>query len=289
VNRRRSLLAEAIFAVACAIALSARERALAQDVATIAAFDPTAEIGRGAESIPAALGSIVRVGDTVRTGPNGRVQLVLADESVVMVASNTQLAVDDQLLAPAANSYRTLLRLLEGKVRALVSEYYGGSGSSFEIQSHAGVAGARGTDFVAVYDDRRDVMEVVGVSGRIAVSSALAMVGSTVAVTGHEMSAVEHGKLPTAPIRLDDATFRQYLEGLEFIGAGRPESLAFGGPLLTGDVIPEGDRADNVPSGAAPEAWSPVPGDPVWSTPDVSTLLEQPPLAVGGAGLGIRF
>lgn len=274
----------------CAVALFTARPALAEDVGTIAAIEPTAEIGRGGEWTAAALGSAIRLGDTLRTGPSGRLRIVFRDDSVVTMSGETQVAVDEQLFSPDAGSFRSALRLLQGKMRALVSEYYGSAGASFEVQSKTGVAGVRGTDFVALYDERREVMEVVGISGRVAVASPLAVVGSSVFVTEREMTSVERGKLPTAPIRLDDVLFRQYLDGLEFIGAGRPESLAFGAPVLTGDAIPEGDGADTVPLGPPSQVWSPVPGEPVYAVPDVSTLLEQPPLSVApDAGLGIRF
>ena len=72
------------------------------------------------------------------------------------------------------------------------------------------------------------------------------------------------------PPRLDEKTFRQYIEGLEFIGFGRPESLTSQNAIVSGIQIAEPERApataslDTAPSTERPER-------------DASTLIDQPP------------
>ena len=261
----------------------------AEEVGTIAAIEPTAEIERGGEQIAATLGAAVQLGDTLRTGPTGRLRVVFRDESVVNLTGGTELVINEQVFRPEEGTFSSVMGVVRGKVRAMVSEYYSNPGASFHLETRTAVAGARGTDFVVVYDENKQVTEVVGVSGRIAVTSPVALGGNSVLVTEHEMTSVALGKLPTAPIRLDDLLFRQYLDGLEFIGSGRPESLAFTTPLLNGDGVPPADLPEPAIAGV-PAVESPVPGEPVYGIPDVSTLLDQPPFAVNAEpGLGIRF
>jgi hypothetical protein len=263
--------------------------AAAEEVGTIAAIEPSADIERGGERTAAALGAAVELGDTLRTGPTGRLRVVFRDESVVNLTGGTALVIDEQVFKPEEGTFASVLGVLHGRVRAMVSEYYSNPGATYQVETRTGVAGVRGTDFVVVYDESRQVTEVVGVSGRISVSSPMAVAGSSVLVTEHEMTSVALGKLPTAPIRLDDLLFRQYLDGLEFIGAGRPESLAFTTPLLNGDGVPPTDLPEAAVAGI-PSVESPIPGEPIYGVPDVSTLLDQPPFAVNAEpGLGIRF
>ena len=286
--RRRALLAIATFA-GFLLAL-APTMAPAEEVGTIAAIEPTAEIERGGEQIPVTLGAAVLLGDTLRTGPTGKLRVVFRDESVVNLTGGTELVVNEQVFKPEEGTFTSVLGVVRGKVRAMVSEYYSNPGASFQVETRTAVAGARGTDFVVVYDERRETTDVVGVSGRIAVSSPLALEGSSVLVTEREMTSVALGKLPTAPIRLDDLLFRQYLDGLEFIGTGRPESLALAAPLLNGDGVPDDDRPEVADVGGLPSIDLPLPGEPIYGIPDVSTLLDQPPFAVNAEpGLGIRF
>jgi hypothetical protein len=261
----------------------------AEEVGTIAALEPTVEIERGGERLAALLGAPIQLGDTLHTGPSGRLRVVFRDESVVNLAPDTKLLVDEQVYRSEEGAFASVLGLVRGKVRAMVSEHYTNPGASFQVETRTGVAGVRGTDFIALYDEGKEVTEVVGVSGRIAVSSPVALEGSSVVVTEREMTSVALGKLPTAPLRVDDLLFRQYLEDFEFIGAGRPESLALASPILTGNEVPEDDLPE-VPGPAGPTIGSPVPGEPIYGVPDVSTLLDQPPFAVNAEpGLGIRF
>jgi hypothetical protein len=273
------------------LSLLAPGAVMAQETATIAAVEPEAEIQRDGSWSPAGLGSTLLVGDRLRTGPSGRLRVVFRNGLVVSVSGGSEVSLDEHAAAPEEDSFNSLVGLLRGKMRALVSEYYRTPTSSFRVETKTGVAGARGTDFVVVYDEASEVMDVVGISGSIAVRSLVALAGSEVVVTERELTSVARGKLPTAPVRLDETLFRQYLDGLEFAGAGRPESLALSLPLTNGEVVPEDDRAHVVlPEGVAPQGWSSVPGEPPYDKPDVSSLIGEPPAAVlDPGGLGVRF
>lgn len=259
----------------------------AQEVGAVAAMEPPADVGRGGNWFPVSLGTAIQQGDTLRTGPSGRLRVVFQDDSVFSLAGGSEVLVDDSVYE-GGRRVRSVMELLRGKVRALVSEY---SGGVFELGTPTAVAGVRGTDFIVVYDESAARTDVVGVTGAIGVRGALGVVAQEVTVRSQQISRVEHGKLPTKPERLDDVLFRQYLDGFEFIGAGRPESLALGQPLLSGDEVPPDDRLA-IPQLPLPvvEPFDQLPGDSPLDIPDVGTLLDQPPAAVGGPGeLGVRF
>ena len=280
----------AVGALLCAALLLAAREARAQQVGTIAAVEQAAEIGRAGAWMPVAPGTAVQVGDTLRTGPQGRLRVVFQDDSVVTMATSSELVVDRQLFAREEQSFRSLFRLLDGKVRAMVGEYYGTPGAAFEMETRTAAIGVRGTDFIALYDRPRQVTEVVGVSGRVVVGSPVALAGSSVVIGERELTSVAAGKLPTAPVRLEDAVFRQYLDGLEFVGRGRDESIAE--RLAEDGRISDEDRVSGLISrSSAPGQVFAVPGDdPAYVFPDVGTLLGQPPATVASPpGLGIRF
>jgi hypothetical protein len=118
---------------------------------------------------------------------------------------------------------------------------------------------------------------------------------------------VARGKYPTEPQLLEEEVFRQYLEGLEFIGAGQLESMALNHPIVAGAIVPPLDRIDPVtekvgepparepvdigqiggPAGSVPGDRAPAP------IPDVGSVLQQPPAAVeepgGGGNVGVPF
>jgi hypothetical protein len=249
--------------------------AWAQEVGTVAEMDGSAEIKRGGVWTAATAGAAVQRNDELRTGAPGRLQVVFQDDSVITLTEGSHLIIDDQVFHPDSGTSHSFMRLLQGKVGALVSEYYHGQGAKYEIKTVTATAGVRGTDFVMQYDPHDGVTNVIGVSGRVEVHNAKDPTGPGVFVTARELTTVARGQAPASPHRLDDSLFRQYIEGLTFVGAGRLESLTVGHPLLAGAAVPHPDRA-------AP-AQGPTVGN---EGRDASSLLHQPPATLGGGGTG---
>jgi hypothetical protein len=277
--------------LAALVLLALPSRGAAEAVGTVATTEGLVEIGRAESWMEALAGVALEVGDAVRTGRPGKARIVFRDESVMNVGEDSQIVIDEQVFAPSEGTVDSVFRLLRGKVRTLVSEYYKEPTTRFEVQTDTSVSGVRGTDFIVVYDPDRRVTEVVGVSGEVAVQSVLIPVGETVYVRAREITTVARGQYPAPARRLEDEEFRQYIKGLQFIGAGLPESAALAHPVLGGAVVPPPDRAGSVTAGLPPGSTSAplsilagpagaVPGDDRYSTPDVSSLVGEPPAAV---------
>ena len=264
-----------------------------QEAATIAGLDGSVEIGRAGAWMAATIGTVVRTGDELRTARPGRLRAVFQDDSVLTIADDSHVAIEEHVFDPAKGKFRSVLRLLKGKVRPLVSSYYERAKAVYEIDTPTAIARVRGTEFVITYDPVADLSEVVGVTGRVSVNSTRDRVRHTVFVTARESTTVARGAYPTAPQRLPDQLFRQYIEDLEFIGGGRPESLTVGNPILNGARVPPSDKAEVLPEppiAAAPSIVPAVPGEPPFESRTVSDAAGQPPLSIGAPGdLGIRF
>jgi len=257
----------------------------AQEVGTVAAIEGTAEIGRAGVWNAAAIGTPIHQGDQLRTSRPGRLRVVFQDDTVLSVSDDSRVTVDEQVFQPKEGTSRSVLGLLQGKVSALVGEYYHNTGATYEIKTVTAVAGVRGTDFVVRYDPIDDVTDVVGLAGRVEVHSARDPKGPAVFITAREQTSVVQGRLPSPPRRLSDKMFRQYIEGIEFIGGGAAESLTAGHPLLAGASVPKPDRAATVTaSGTADRTQS------IREQRDASSLIQQPPGVFGPGGkLRITF
>jgi hypothetical protein len=284
----RTLLLQSILLTLLAAA------AHAQEAGVVATLDGSAEIGREGGWSPAVIGSAVRVGDTIRTGKPGRVRITFRDDSVVNVGDDSQLTIDEHIFNPTAKEVRSVLDLLNGKVRAIVSEHYKEPQATYEIRTATAVSGVRGTDFVMVHDAGLQQSKVIGVSGLVDVNGSIDLTRNGVVVGAQEITEIEPGGYPSPPRRLDETTFRQYLDGLEFIGLGIPEGLLFDSPVLSGDYVPPSDRAEAVPGGEVATGELPLGGGsgvgvPPWELPDVSQSIDQPPAAVEGGQVGIEF
>jgi hypothetical protein len=226
----------------------------AQEVGTVAGVEGSAEIRRAGSTIAAAIGAPVQRGDELRTGRPGKLRVVFQDDSVLTLSDNSQVTIDEQVFNVPEGKIESLMRLLRGKVSAVVSEYYQRPHAQYEIETTTAVAGVRGTEFAVAYDPLKDVTQVVGIEGRVEVHSVLDRLRRGSFVTSGEWTTVVRGEYPTPPKRLNERTFRQYIEGLEFIGRGRPESLTAEHPLVSGADVPQPERA--------PAASAAAPSDP---------------------------
>lgn len=294
---RLSLAARLFFA---ALFVLVAQHASAQSAGTITAVEPSAEVGRGGVWTAAVAGATLQVGDVLRTGRPGRLSVGLQDESVIVVSDGSELVIDEQLLAPERGTARTVLGLVQGKIRALVSDYYQGRRGGFDVKTPTALAGVRGTDFIVGYDPETEVSEVVGVSGLIAVNSALEPDRNGVVISAHEVTTVARGELPRPPRKLSDTLFRQYIEGFQFL-IGSTGGLPLAQSVIAGTSVPSQDTIASAaasPVSSQPLVVNPVPGENPFPmsdqddkdiTSNTSSILGQPAAVIGTSSLGISF
>ena len=256
--------------------------AMAEDVGTVAATRGAADIGRGGARTAAAVGQTVQLGDELHTGSDGQLRVVFRDDSVIDLSENSSLVVDQQVFDPAASSYSSLMRLVAGKARAFVSQYYRTPGAAYQVQTPTAVAGVRGTSFLVAYDPEHDNTDVIGIHGQIEVRS-LGERGDIVYVNAHETTTVWRGEPPTPPQMMDEQHFHREIEGLEQMSMGNVGSLAAGHTVSSGGSVPAPDRAPPASSVAGQ-----LGRDQLRNAGDVTG---QPPAVVGATrgSLGIPF
>jgi hypothetical protein len=231
--------------------------ALAEDAGKVVSLEGTVEIGRAGAFARADIGSAVRSGDTVRTGNPGRARILFADDSVLNLADGTTLVIDESVFDPNKGSASTLMHLLGGKVRALVSDYYSGGRGTYQIETPTAVSGVRGTEFVMTYDAGRQMSEVLGLGGTVAVHGQIDRKNHGVLIKAGYITEIAKGKYPTPPRLLeeDDDYYLQVMDGLDLPGAGLPETLLLDDPAFGGDEVPNPDTADgsvfDTPAGGA--------------------------------------
>lgn len=101
----------------------------------------------------------VREGDKIRTGKGSRVEILMADGSVVRLGENSVFDVNSMKVDSAAASRNIDLKLSIGRVWAKVRGVF--KKSSFNVSSNNAVAGVRGTTYrLDVSEDNRTVLKV---------------------------------------------------------------------------------------------------------------------------------
>ncbi len=103
------------------------------------------------------VGDPVSAGDIVRAKSNSFAEVVFADNTVLKLAPNTRVEIKDYTLADDNTRTAGTLRLMRGKLRAIVPKTLGAvlpitaGQSNFQVETPTAIAGVRGTDFFMFY------------------------------------------------------------------------------------------------------------------------------------------
>ncbi len=136
--------------------------------ATVSFLDGEATRTAGGRSERLAQGSGLREGDEVETRKRTRLELTLADGSVVRLGPLSRARLETAAFGRSPDDRKVSARLLVGNVWASVAKAVGGD-SRFEVKTDNAVAGVRGTTFrVDAASDRSVVVRVY--SGTVAVA-----------------------------------------------------------------------------------------------------------------------
>jgi hypothetical protein len=286
----RATLTTALALSLAFLATVAAVPAHAAEAGKVVSLEGTVEIGRGGAFARANVGSTVDAGDTIRTGNPGRARVLFADDSVVNLGDGSTLVIDETVYDPSKGAGTTLMHLLGGKVRALVSEYYSGGQASYTIETTTAVSGVRGTEFVVAIDAATERTDVLGLGGTVEVHSPIDRKGHGVMIHRNELTEVAKGKYPTAPRQVanDDDRFQRLMSGLSLPGAGIPETLLLDDPAFGGKAVPPPDAADGnagaPPAGNGSDATTNTGGGTAdgFETPPPADLPPDAPGHTGG-------
>lgn len=90
--------------------------------------------------------------DKIRTGPGGRAKILYEDESMTILAENSAIEVRQYELTSDKKRKQSVIGLLQGKLRFIVTKYLSKESSNFRVQTPTAVLGVRGSDSVAMLD-----------------------------------------------------------------------------------------------------------------------------------------
>lgn len=158
-------------AAACALLLgaAATRAAPARPAGSVTFVQGLATREAGGEAEPLAVGSAVHQGDVLATQRRTRLEILLADGSVLRLGPLARARLDTAAFGKGVEDRKVTARLQVGEVWAKVAKAVGGE-ARFEVQTENAVAGVRGTTFrVDAAKDRSVVVRVY--SGTVAVAA----------------------------------------------------------------------------------------------------------------------
>lgn len=148
--------------------------AKAKDTAKIAKVlelsgDVQVKKGGGEKKFKAFKNMGLTQGDTIITGLDGKVTIELDKDKEVVIGSSTQLVISELVSSIKAESGKTSLNLLGGKVTVNVKEKLKGD-SKFQIKTPTSVMGVRGTFFHVAVNPGNGETYLAVAAGVVAVS-----------------------------------------------------------------------------------------------------------------------
>jgi hypothetical protein len=144
--------------------------------------------------LPVKLRDGVEPGDIIRTKARARAELTMVDDSILVLAPESSLAVADYLYNPARNERRAVIRLFRGLVHTVVNRIIQTEEPDFIMETHTAVIGVRGTDWYTLLAPAFTSLYLV--RGTLGVSSNLPTVPALLLLQSMQFTQVPMGKQP---------------------------------------------------------------------------------------------
>lgn len=173
-------------------------------IGSVVAVKGATELTREGEGVarPIAAGAAVLRGDRIRTLADGRVQLVLHDDWVLKVGSNTMLTIDEQAPAPADR-----VSLAFGVLRVAVGERDHAADARFEVGTSNAIASVKAGSFIVGVAVGKDMTWVAGFAGTTRVRPQ-GIMGQGVALERRQYTEVAGGGKPRPPSLLEEGALQ---------------------------------------------------------------------------------
>jgi hypothetical protein len=103
---------------------------------------------RGGQELPARAGDALFESDTLRTGDDGRLGIMLADDTRVSLGPGSEMQVSRFVYAPASSQFGVVLRLVRGVAAYVSGRIAKLAPDSIRLETPAAIVGVRGTALV---------------------------------------------------------------------------------------------------------------------------------------------
>ncbi len=121
----------------------------AQEIGSVSEVTGGVDILRGGKlpAEPAKVGEKVAQGDVIRTKSGGKVQLHFKDDSVLTIAPDSRVALNEYVYEPENNKREASIKIFQGLVHTVVNKVMKKETPDFTVETQTAVIGVRGTDY----------------------------------------------------------------------------------------------------------------------------------------------
>jgi hypothetical protein len=173
-----------------------------QEIGSVAEVTGGVDILRGGKlpAEAAKVGEKVAQGDIIRTKSGGKVQLHFKDDSVLTIAPDSRVALNEYVYEPEKNKREASIKIFQGLVHTVVNKIIKKETPDFTVETQTAVIGVRGTDYYTLVAPA--VSDIYNNTGRTEVRNLFAEVPGKVTLTGKEYTQVARSLPPTLPLPL---------------------------------------------------------------------------------------
>ena len=133
-----------VLSLAACLLLLAPAAVSADATGTAKGVDPDASAARSGDSQILVVGADIFIGDVVKTGPSGQVQIKFSDNTELVVGPRSSLTIEDYLLREDGSAGRLAVNTLAGTFRFVTGN---APKDRYLITTPTGTIGVRGTAF----------------------------------------------------------------------------------------------------------------------------------------------
>lgn len=229
-----------LFSIAVGLALAAAQSALAQG--TVPTLTPVGAAGAVAGRVTAlapasdAVGRVLSSGktvysrDTITTSPQGRLQIMLVDETVFTIGPDSEMLIDEFVYDPFTGSGKVAAEVTKGVFRFVTGKIARKRPSAMKVKLPNGTIGIRGTIVAGKINADESILVALlgpGVensAGERPGSVDVVNAGRTVSLVQTGFAAlIRPGQAPTPPFRLTPEQIRELeLKPVAQSGGGDP-------------------------------------------------------------------
>jgi hypothetical protein len=113
----------------------------------------SATVTRGESVFPATAGTRLHTGDTLGTGPDGSLGVILRDDSSLSLGPSSRLVLRDFLFSPSEGKFSLLVRLSKGSMAYLTGLIGKLAPEKARFETPTATIGIRGTHFAVMAGD----------------------------------------------------------------------------------------------------------------------------------------
>jgi hypothetical protein len=176
--------------------------------------------GGNIPALTAKLQDGVEPGDVIRTKARAKAELTMVDNSIIVMAPESRLAVADYVYDPAKSQRRAVIRLFRGLVHTVVNRVIPAEQPDFIMETHTAVLGVRGTDWYTLLAPSFTTVYLA--RGILGVSSNLPTVPALLLLHSMQFTQIPMGQQPflAKPMTLEMIGFLERLMDTGLIAGG---------------------------------------------------------------------